>query len=77
MKMEIKKWGHSLALRIPHAFAEQMGLREGSAIEMTGGPEAITLTKPRYSLPDMLAAIAPENRHEASEDGKPVGNEEW
>ncbi|CAG9183300.1 AbrB/MazE/SpoVT family DNA-binding domain-containing protein [Cupriavidus pinatubonensis] len=33
MILRIRKWGNSLALRIPHAFARQAGLKEGSRVQ--------------------------------------------
>ncbi len=35
MKTRIQKWGNSLALRIPKSFAEEAGLREDAAVELS------------------------------------------
>jgi antitoxin MazE len=35
MKVEFLKWGNSLALRVPKAFAEEVGAVEGKPAEMT------------------------------------------
>ncbi len=32
MKLQISKWGNSLALRIPSAIARRFGLREGDSV---------------------------------------------
>ena len=35
MKTRVQKWGNSLALRIPKAFAEEAGLRANAAVELS------------------------------------------
>jgi len=35
MKTTIQKWGNSLALRIPKAFADELGLERDSLVELT------------------------------------------
>ena len=34
MKSKVQRWGNSLAVRIPKAFAEEVGLTDDSSIEM-------------------------------------------
>ena len=36
MKMQIGRWGNSLAVRLPKALVEQLGLREGDEIDLSG-----------------------------------------
>ena len=80
MEMRIKKWGNSLALRIPQAFAAEAGLAQDTPVEMTleGGRLVITPvvgSKPR--LDDLLAGITPDNIHKEIDTGDPMGNEIW
>jgi len=35
MKVAFQKWGNSLALRVPKAFADEIGASDGKAAEMT------------------------------------------
>jgi antitoxin MazE len=65
MKTNIQKWGHSLALRIPKALAEQANLKEGSTIDLTleGETLLIKAIREKPSLHKLLAAIQPENLH--------------
>ncbi len=83
MKVAFQKWGNSLALRVPKAFADEIGAREGKAAEMTvsDGKLVVALTQPRrkrrYSLDKLVAGITPDNRHEEIDWGPPVGNEVW
>jgi len=79
------KWGNSLALRIPKAFAQEIGASVGKAANMVvrDGKLVVEIAKPklrrrrRYTLEQLVAGISPENRHREIEWGPPVGNEVW
>jgi antitoxin MazE len=85
MKVEFLKWGNSLALRIPKAFAQEIGASVGKAasMEVRDGKLVVETAKPkrrqrrRYTLEQLVAGIRPENRHRENEWGPPVGNEVW
>jgi antitoxin MazE len=77
MKWTVSKWGNSLALRIPQAVAEQLGIREGSELDVTASEREIVARKPRYTLEELLDGITDENRHEEMDWGPPAGREEW
>ena len=83
MKTEFLKWGNSLALRVPSAFAKEVGASEGKRADMTveNGALVVKLAKAkkrrRYSLETLLDQITEENRHSETEWGPPVGNEIW
>ena len=83
MKTEFLKWGNSLALRVPSAFAKEVGASEGKRADMTveNGALVVKLAKAkkrrRYSLEMLLDQITEENRHSETEWGPPVGNEIW
>jgi antitoxin MazE len=36
MKMQIGRWGNSLAVRLPKALVDRLGLREGDEIDLAG-----------------------------------------
>jgi antitoxin MazE len=62
----VKKWGKSLAVRIPKSFAAKAGIREGSRVRLIVDPdEAEVRMQPasRYPLSDLIAGITPENVH--------------
>ena len=71
MKIEFLKWGNSLALRIPKAFAQEIGASVGKAanMEVRDGRLVVEIAKPkrrrrrRYTLEQLVAGIRPENRH--------------
>ncbi|MDD1535912.1 MULTISPECIES: AbrB/MazE/SpoVT family DNA-binding domain-containing protein [unclassified Bradyrhizobium] len=84
MKVAFQKWGNSLALRVPKAFADEIGARDGRAAEMTvrDGKLVIEIARPqrrkrRYVLDDLVAGITPANRHDEIDWGPGVGNEVW
>jgi antitoxin MazE len=80
MKTRVKKWGNSLALRIPKSFAEEVGLEQESSVEvsLTEGKLVITpAVKPKIILEDLLAKITPDNQHGEIDTGPAVGNEIW
>jgi antitoxin MazE len=82
MKVAFQKWGNSLALRVPKAFADELGASDGKAAEMTvsNGKLVIEIArrrKRRYTLGELVAGITSDNRHEEIDWGPSVGNEAW
>jgi antitoxin MazE len=84
MKVEFLKWGNSLALRVPKAFAQEIGASVGKAanMEVRDGKLVVEIATPRrrrrrYTLEQLVAGIRPENRHLELEWGRAVGNEVW
>ena len=78
MKTQVQKWGNSLAIRIPKAFADEVGLSAESLIELTVTDGQLTLApvKPaEYALDDLLAQVTEENLHSEVDTGEPSGNE--
>ncbi len=79
MNAQVGKWGNSLAVRIPGAYAKDLGLKEGMDLDVSlveGG----LLLRPRregYTLEELLARITPENLHGETDWGPPVGRESW
>ena len=44
--MQVSKWGNSLAIRLPAAVVEVLGLKEGDEIEVTvGGNDKLEVTR--------------------------------
>jgi antitoxin MazE len=80
MRGRVQRWGNSLALRIPRAFARETALESGSEVELTldGGRLVITPLGPAaVSLEDLLAQITPENLHGEVDTGPSGGVEAW
>jgi antitoxin MazE len=63
MKVTIAKWGNSLGLRLPRQLADELGLVQGSQVEVgRDGTRLVAETRPRrqiprYRLEDLLAEI--------------------
>jgi len=38
--MQVSKWGNSLAIRLPKAVVDELGLKEGDAVEIVGATRA-------------------------------------
>lgn len=79
MRAKIRKWGHSLALRIPKAFAAETRLAEGVAIDISvqDGKLVVVPVTADYDLADLLARVTPETLHGEVDTGEPTGREVW
>lgn len=77
MKVQISKWGNSLAVRIPKSVAETAGLQEGCELDMTATDTEVRLKRREYSLESLLQNVTPENLHSEVEWGEPIGKEVW
>ncbi len=80
MLTKVQKWGNSLALRIPKAFALDAQLVNNSFVEISIVEGQIIITPvvaPSWSLDELLAGINKNNLHHEVETGSAVGNEVW
>jgi antitoxin MazE len=79
MQATIKKWGNSLALRIPQAVARQIHVEEGDPVELNVAADALQVrpARPRYRLADLMRKVTPANRHKETDWGTPQGKEVW
>ncbi len=55
--MQIAKWGNSLAVRIPVAVVEALGLREGDEVEIHVGGERDFALKKKPGAKELLARL--------------------
>ncbi|MHB1306102.1 MAG: AbrB/MazE/SpoVT family DNA-binding domain-containing protein [Limisphaerales bacterium] len=80
MMTSIQRWGNSLAIRIPRAFAAETRLRDGSQVELSLKGGALVVRPVRRSklvLSDLLEKVTPSNRHDEVSTGDSVGQEVW
>ena len=81
MKTKVQKWGNSLALRIPKAFAEGAAVVAGSTVELSLDPEGRLIVSPLrpgiYELEELLAGVTAENIHDELWADLPRGREVW
>jgi antitoxin MazE len=78
MVTRIQKWGNSLGLRIPRAFAADMEVEAGSTVDIRveNGDLIIRPVRRReYVLSELLEGVGPDNLHEEISTGDPVGRE--
>ena len=86
MHMVIKKWGNSLATRIPKAIVDSIDLHLDQEVEIEAVNGKIIITplkvKKEYKLEELLSQCKPESVTLTREDqewlnAEPVGEELW
>ena len=80
MGVHIRRWGNSAAVRLPSAALTAAGLKIDDAIDIREEDGRIVLEKskhPKTDLKALIAGITPENRHQETDWGPPVGREIW
>jgi antitoxin MazE len=80
MLTKVQKWGNSLALRIPKAFARDAQLENDSLVEIRLVEGQIIVTPvetPNWTLDELLAGITKKNVHHEIDTGFAIGNEVW
>jgi antitoxin MazE len=82
MIVKFRKWGNSLAVRIPKSVAAAIRATDGKCVELTVRNGALMLQplakpkrKPRYSLDELLRGMTRDNVPEEFDWGPPRGNE--
>ena len=75
----VARWGNSLALRIPSAFAREIGVREGAAVDVAVADGALVVRPidetEVFDLDALLSGMTEENIHGEITTGGAVGNE--
>jgi antitoxin MazE len=80
MRMQVQKWGNSLALRIPKSLAAETQIELGSEIELSlvkGKLVISPVPKEACSLADLLRGVTAENIHGEVDSGPAMGKEIW
>ncbi len=79
MTTVIRKWGNSLALRIPKKLADEAGVTAGAAVRITAEDRRILITPaaPVYTLRQLLKGVTSKNLHRETDTGRPRGAETW
>lgn len=72
MEMTIKKWGNSLATRIPKAIVDSVGLELDQAVDIEASEGKIIISpkkkKKEYCLEELLKGCSPESMELDQED---------
>lgn len=80
MLTKVQKWGNSLALRIPKAFALDAQLENDSVVEVSlvdGQIVIKPIVAPHWSLEQLLSGVNSNNIHHETDTGDAVGHEVW
>jgi antitoxin MazE len=80
MQTQIKKWGNSLALRIPKLLALDANLKQNKLVDISFDKGSIIITpidEKEYSLGKLLEGVSKNNLHGEFDTGTPVGKEIW
>ena len=80
METRIKKWGNSLALRIPKALAKEAGLSYELPVELSlveGKLIIAPVEQSRPNLETLLAQVTKDNLHAEVDVGPAIGQEVW
>ncbi|HZE56661.1 MAG TPA: AbrB/MazE/SpoVT family DNA-binding domain-containing protein [Chthoniobacterales bacterium] len=80
MTTVLQKWGNSLALRIPRAYANEIAVAEGQPVDVrvTRGRLVIApIAGKTYELSDLVAGITRKNRHAETDSSSARGKEVW
>ena len=78
MRARIRRWGNSLALRIPKAFAEEASLEDESVVDLkvvNGKLVVASVTEPEVTLKQLLADVEERNLHGEVSTGRTVKTE--
>ncbi len=76
MEQTLKKWGNSLAIRLPKSLSKELNLKEGSKVEIKLEGEKLVIV-PKRGLKELLKGISPKNLHRETDWGRREGNEVW
>ena len=80
METTVKKWGNSLALRIPRSVAAEAGVEYGARVDVRvedGAMVVSPIREARVELKYLLKSVKNSNLHAEVRSGPPRGREVW
>jgi antitoxin MazE len=79
MLTKVQKWGNSLAIRLPKAFAVNAQIEKDSFVDISieKGKIIVAPVPGSWTLDELLAGITKHNIHNEVDTGLAVGNEVW
>lgn len=76
MRTKVRRWGNSLAIRIPRSLAEELALAESADVELRAEQgRLVVLPTRQWTLDELVEGINAENQHGEMDWGPPVGRE--
>jgi antitoxin MazE len=70
VKTAVQRWGNTLAIRLPRAFARQTRLGNGTQVDLQFESGILVISRAqqeRYGLRDLLARVGKSNKHSETE----------
>jgi antitoxin MazE len=80
VRTRIRRWGNSLAIRIPKAVAADAGLAFHTVVDvaLVDGKVVVTpMSGERFTLDQLLSGVTDDNLHGESTTGTAAGQEIW
>lgn len=80
MRTRLRKWGNSLAIRIPKSFATEAGLLNDGFVDISlanGKIIVVPLEKPNVALKNLLTQVTADNLHHELGRDPAIGIETW
>lgn len=80
MKVTVRKWGNSAAVRIPASVMQATHLDVNEVVRVREEAGRIVIEPVRqktYELARLLKGITPKNRHDGVDFGAAMGKEAW
>ncbi|MBI5575158.1 MAG: AbrB/MazE/SpoVT family DNA-binding domain-containing protein [Deltaproteobacteria bacterium] len=77
MRSRVRRWGNSLALRIPKSFAEEISLSDNSLVDIrvvNGRIVVSTVEDPSVTLDFLLDGVNEHNRHRSTPEEQEEGS---
>ena len=80
MRLQVKKWGNSAAVRIPASIMAAAQLQIDQTVDVREDDGCIVIEPvraPVYTLEELLEGMDPDTFHDEVDFGPPVGKEIW
>ena len=78
MAVTLHRWGNSVGIRLPKPLLEQLGLGEGSKVDLKVEAGRLVIEparRRRLTMAELLEGITPDYKPELVDWGPPVGRE--
>ena len=73
----ITKWGNGLGLHIPQYVAKEIGVKNGTPVDIKIVDGSLVVKPRTYSLKELLDQVTSDNLHGEIRTGERIGDEEW
>jgi antitoxin MazE len=80
MSIALHRWGNSVGLRVPKPMLEQLGLAEGSRVDVRIEAGRLVIEparRPRLTMAELLEGFTQDDQPGEVDWGPPAGRETW